>query len=101
MANHVSTCMECASKYKWYVFVEGGGSRKGKEKKKGEREKGRERERERRKGRKVYKAYDETPKIRLPTKDTCFVNKKIIGGTISNGFWFIKKKKLFWKMIIG
>ena len=30
-------------------------------------------------------------KFAYPQK-TCFVNKKIIGGTISNGFWFIKQK---------
>ena len=41
---------------------------------------------------KACKACSETPKIRLPMKDTFFVNKKIILGIISNGFWFIKQK---------
>ena len=41
---------------------------------------------------KACEACGETQKIRLPIKDTCFVNKNIIGGTISNGFWFIKQK---------
>ena len=28
---------------------------------------------------------------------TCFVNKKIIGGTISNEFWFIKQNNFVLK----
>ena len=33
----------------------------------------------------------------LLIKDTCFVNKKIIRGTKSNGFWFIKQKNFVLK----
>ena len=46
-------------------------------------------------------ACGETSKILLLAKYTCFVNKKIIRGTISNGFWFIKQKKFVVEMIIG